>query len=465
MAPACVDIATNGSNANNAPAFKSDGLSAGQFFYSLLTSDRMSGAQFSVPEVTSFSAADATHALDRAEMNIRYIDATGKPGNTIVVASNTPNSRTANHPGTWWLTGNGKDAAVTTPPIATPPVSTPPAVAPPVSTPPVYVPKKGCESVSEETCNRALALGRGINMGGMLEAQREGDWGLRLEPAYIDLVQGKFTTIRLPVRWSNHAAATADATLDEVFATRVTQAIDYMLAKGFYVIVDMHHYDQLFGDAVIYNEFAVAPEVVETRFLNMWRQIALRYKDRSPKLLFELLNEPHNALGDEAWNQLSAKALAVVRESNPTRTVLIGPGDYNNISNISKLRMPADKNLIASIHSYDPFFFTHQGASWLPFNLPTGVTCCSTDQRKQVTDLFDSAVAWRNANGYPLHLGEFGSLQDIDAPSREAYTRMVRDTAESRGIAWTYWEFGSIFGVYSPEKQSWVEPIRRALLD
>ncbi|HTJ97414.1 MAG TPA: hypothetical protein VL381_08080, partial [Rhodocyclaceae bacterium] len=37
-----------------------------------------------------------------------------------------------------------------------------------------------CRSVSAETCATAKALGRGINMGNMLEAPREGDWGVRL---------------------------------------------------------------------------------------------------------------------------------------------------------------------------------------------------------------------------------------------------------------------------------------------
>lgn len=302
-------------------------------------------------------------------------------------------------------------------------------------------------------------------MAGMLESPREGDWGLRLDPAYFDVVQGKFTTIRLPVRWSNHATSTADANLDEFFATRVTNGVDAMLSKGFYVILNMHHYNQLFGNPVMPNEFAVAPDVLEARFVNMWRQLAIRYQNRSPKLVFELLNEPHDRMNGEAWNQLAAKTLAAVRESNPTRTIIIGPGDYNNIPALAKLKLPADKNLIVAIHNYDPFAFTHQGASWLPFKLPTGVACCSAKQRKAVNDMFDVATDWSKRYGYPLHLGEFGSLQSIDLDSREAYTRMVRDVAEARGIGWTYWEFGSIFGVYSPEKRSWVEPIRRGLLD
>ena len=325
--------------------------------------------------------------------------------------------------------------------------------------------RQKCQSVSKQTCDIAHSLGRGVNMGNMLESPREGDWGLRLDPAYIDAAKGKFNTIRLPVRWSNHASPTADATLDDFFLTRVSKAIDYMLSNDFYVIVNMHHYSQLFGDKLQANEFSVKPELLEMRFINIWKQLALHFKDRPPKLIFELLNEPHDRMQGESWNKLAAGALAAVRESNPTRTVFIGPGDYNNIRALSKLKVPSDKNIVISIHNYDPFPFTHQGASWLPFKLPIGVTCCTAQHRQIIIEAFDIAADWNSKYGYPLHLGEFGSLQSADLNSREMYTRFVRDTAEARGIAWTYWEFGAIFGVYSPEKHSWIEPIRRALLD
>jgi endoglucanase len=42
---------------------------------------------------------------------------------------------------------------------------------------------------------------------------------------------------------------------------------------------------------------------------------------------------------------------------------------------------------------------------------------------------------------------------------------MARDLIEANDIGWTYWEFGSFFGVYDPIKGIWIEPIRRALLD
>jgi endoglucanase len=332
------------------------------------------------------------------------------------------------------------------------------------STSAVHASEQSCAAVTPETCAIARNLGRGINMGNMLDAPREGDWGVKLEPEYVDKVARAFRTVRLPVRWSNHAAAGADATIDEAFAKRVDQAVDAFLAKGMYVILDVHHYTQLSGDAQHPNEFAVEPALMDKRLVNLWRQIAARYKDRSPKLLFELLNEPHGRLNGQPWNALAAETLAVVRATNPTRVVLIGPGEWNSINELPKLRLPPDRNLIVSVHNYDPFPFTHQGIEYMP-QFPAGPTCCDARQRKAVTDALDAAVRWNQASGYPMHLGEFGAYEKADMKSRETYTRLVRDEAERRGIGWAYWEFASSFGVYSPKSGAWVEPIRHALLD
>lgn len=326
--------------------------------------------------------------------------------------------------------------------------------------------QQNCSSVTPETCAVAHALGRGINLGNMFDAPREGDWGVKMEPAFVDRAAGSFATVRLPVRWTNHAAPTADATIDEAFAARVDQTVDALLAKGVYVILNTHHYTQLMGDSQHPNEFAVDPAVLETRLLNIWRQLAARYKDRSPKLIFELLNEPHGKLNGEPWNALAAKTLAVVRANNPKRVVIIGPGEWNGIPELPKLRLPADRNLIVSIHNYDPFPFTHQGADWLPQKFPTGVTCCDATQKKAIGDALEAARRWNQSSGYPVHLGEFGTFEKVDMASRASYARTVRDEAEKRGIGWAYWELASpSFGMYSPKNGGWHEPIRRALLD
>jgi endoglucanase len=338
-------------------------------------------------------------------------------------------------------------------------VHAPSAIAASTTNPP------SCASVSRDTCDIARSLGRGVNLGNMLDAPQEGDWGVKLEPAYIDKAAGAFKTIRLPVRWSNHAAPTADATIDEAFARRVDQVVDALLAKGVYVILDMHHYTQIFGDPQHPHETAVDPAVLDVRLVNIWKQLGSRYKDRSPKLLFELLNEPHGRLNGEAWNELAARTLGVVRATNPTRTVIIGPGEWNAVGELSKLRLPQDRHLIVAIHNYDPFNFTHQGVEWLPQHFPAGTKCCDAKQQKAIEDALDTATRWSKQSGYPLHLGEFGTYHLADVDSRGNYARIVRDEAEKRGIGWTYWEFASSFGMYSPETGTWIEPIRHALLD
>src|SRR5688572_20316265 len=91
---------------------------------------------------------------------------------------------------------------------------------------------QSCTAVSAQTYATAHALGRGVNLDNMLEAPREGDWGVKADPALIDRAAATFKTVRVPIRWSNHAAPTADATLDPVFAARVDQVVDALLLKG-----------------------------------------------------------------------------------------------------------------------------------------------------------------------------------------------------------------------------------------
>ncbi len=322
-----------------------------------------------------------------------------------------------------------------------------------------------CSSVSVETCKVANSLGRGINLGNMLEAPKEGDWGVWAESRFIDIVGKSFNNVRVPVRWSNHATPDDKAVLDDWFAKRVEKVVDSLLEKDVYVVLNMHHYSQLFGDKVLPGEFEVDPQVAETRLLNMWQQIAEKYKDKSPKLIFEILNEPHGKMDSQQWNQLLAKALLVIRRSNPNRIVMIGPTSWNAVKDLPKLKLPNDRNLIVQIHNYEPFNFTHQGITFLPVKFPIGTKCCDAGQRKKIADDLASANQWSQSSGYPLYLGEFGAFEKADMASRAEYARVVRDEAEKYGIGWAYWEFASSFGVYNPKTSMWYEPLRRSLLD
>ncbi len=199
-------------------------------------------------------------------------------------------------------------------------------------------------------------LGRGINFGNALEAPREGAWGVTLKPEYFKTIKDAgFATVRVPIKWSARAKTTAPYTIDPAFFRRVDWAVEQALANRLNIILDFHHYDEM--DA--------RPDEQLPRFVALWEQIAEHYKDSPAAVYFELDNEPHGKLDEAKWNEVLPKLLAAVRKSNPTRPVIVGPAQWNGIRALGKLELPKDdRHLIVTVHCYDPFEFTHQGASW-----------------------------------------------------------------------------------------------------
>lgn len=199
-------------------------------------------------------------------------------------------------------------------------------------------------------------LGRSLNLGNALEAPSEGAWGVKLQAHYFKAIkEAGFDSVRLPVRWSAHAATNAPFTIDPTFAARVDWAIDQALAHKLNIVVNIHHYEE--ADA--------RPDEHLGRLAALWEQIAARHRERPSGVYFELLNEPHGQFTEARWNAALPRLLAAVRQTNPTRPVIVGPAQWNAIRALDKLELPPDTNLIVTVHFYDPFQFTHQGASWV----------------------------------------------------------------------------------------------------
>lgn len=320
--------------------------------------------------------------------------------------------------------------------------------------------------VSATARQRVQAMGRGINFGNMLDAPSEGTWGLTVEDRFIDLV-GKpdfVQSVRLPVRWSNHASTDALASIDAAFMQRVGYVVRRLLDKGVTVVLDMHHYRQLDGDTLDKGETAVAPEVVEVRFLSMWRQIARHFADFDQRLVFEIYNEPHGRL-NARWNDLMSRALRAIRESNPDRTVVVGPTQWNSAHALPQLELPPDPNLVLTVHHYEPFAFTHQGAEWASPSLPTGISCCSTVQHQKMTDLLDLAIRGAQRLNRPLFVGEFGAYEKAALPHRISYLQAMRTAMEERQLPWMYWELAAGFGVYDRKAGAMRTELKAALYD
>lgn len=311
----------------------------------------------------------------------------------------------------------------------------------------------------------AASLGRGVNFGNMLEAPREGDWSRRARDEDIDRVaQAGFATIRLPVRFSNHAETAPPYRLDPDFLARIDHVVDRALADHLNIIIDFQAYRQIYGEPLDPHESAVEPGRIEERFVALWAQIAEDFRDRPKQVLFELLNEPHGALTPERWNALLHRALAAVRAQDRDRMVIIDSAESSISQTLVKLDLPDDPALIVTIHDYEPFDFTHQGATWTPHPMPVGARCCDQAQIVRLLRPLDIAAAWGKQHHRPIWLGEFGAIDQADLESRAVFTRTMRDAAERRGMSWAYWEYDAGFGVYDLKTGRWVTPIRDALL-
>ena len=147
------------------------------------------------------------------------------------------------------------------------------------------------------------------------------------------------------------------------------------------------------------------------------------------------------------------------------RVVVIGPTSWNSASDLAKLKLPNDANLIVTIHDYNPFTFTHQGAEWVSPVLPLGVSCCSAAQIADMTGPLDVAKTWATAKRYPMYVGEFGAYNKADEASRITFNRTMRDAMESRGMTWAYWEFAAGFGVYDPATLTFRQGLLDSLLE
>ncbi|MCJ7776921.1 MAG: glycoside hydrolase family 5 protein [Sedimentisphaerales bacterium] len=301
-------------------------------------------------------------------------------------------------------------------------------------------------------------IGRGINLGNALDAPNEGEWGVTLKEEYFKIIkEAGFDSVRIPIRWSAHALENAPYTIEKSFFDRVDWAIENALKNDLYVILNIHHYLEIMEDPANHQE----------RFYALWEQIAEHYKDYPDSVLFELINEPDGKLS-RVWNETFKKALAIVRKSNPHRTVVIDPAEDSVIKLLKKLDIPKEeRDVIVSVHYYTPLEFTHQGAEWVGEKSTAwlGTTWTGTEKEKvAITKAFDEAAAWSKENNRPINLGEFGVYEKADMDSRANWTEFVVKSAVERGWSFSYWEFCSGFGAYDQETNTWRKPLLNALI-
>lgn len=296
-------------------------------------------------------------------------------------------------------------------------------------------------------------MGRGVNILGYDPIWDDFEKARFQEKHFVAIRRGGFQTVRINLHGLQHV--TGDR-VEPAWLETLDWAVENALAAGLMVILDLHNF----------TDFAKDPEGLKPRFLAFWRQVVPHFKDAPSELIFEILNEPNGLLTPELWNEYLAEALAIIRQDNPERTVIIGPGFWNKIEHLDELELPADDpNIIVAVHYYAPYTFTHQGTPWNPqWADLSGVTWGTEEEKRRVEEDFARGRKWSEKHKRPIFLGEFGAYGTGDIDSRACYTAHVARTAEAMGWAWAYWQFDSDFIVYDLDRDRWVEPIWKALV-
>jgi endoglucanase len=270
------------------------------------------------------------------------------------------------------------------------------------------------------------------------------------------LSEAGFDSVRINLHPFRHAQREHGWKLPPDWFAIVDWAVTNALENGLAVILDLHEFNAMSED----------PAGRHEQFLATWKQLAERYQSAPDGVLFEVLNEPSRALTPPLWNRYLSEALTLIRQSNPHRTVIVGPAFWNSIGHLEALELPAeDRNLIVTVHYYTPMEFTHQGAPWSTHKDKSNVTwTASTEERKTLRRDLAQAAEWAQRVNRPIFLGEFGAYDQAPMESRVRYTDAVARAAETLGWSWTYWQFDSDFILYDLNTDAWVQPIRAALV-
>jgi endoglucanase len=274
--------------------------------------------------------------------------------------------------------------------------------------------------------------------------------------------------VRLPVDLLHMAGPAPDYKLDPLFLQFLDLAVDRAEAAGLFIVLDNHTFDPAVD----------TDPAIEPVLLASWIQMARHFRNRSNLVLYEVQNEPHG-ISDAVWNAIQGRAIAAIRGEDAFHAIVVGPAEWNGYGNLAAMPAYADTNLVYTFHFYDPFLFTHQGASWtdpsaedlsgVPYpydsarmpGLPASLRGTwwqdvysaypAQGNAAYVKSLLDVAVRFQKQRKVPMWCGEFGAYQiHSTSADRAAWLAVVRGYLEEKGMAWTLWEYNGGFGLFEP---------------
>ena len=322
---------------------------------------------------------------------------------------------------------------------------------------------------------RVARLRRGINLSHWF-SQAPNYTKARLDthttPQDIALIKAMgFDHVRFPIEPAPLLSDTPDPSiLNTTYLGYVDSAIDTILANGLAVVIDIHPSDE-FKLRMARDERGIED------FVKFWRAFATHLAKRDPESVFlEVINEPMVEDGYR-WYGIQGKLIAAIRAGAPNHTIIAAGHRWSGLAEMLFLEPYADPNIIYNFHYYEPFAFTHQGATWAGPNLPFYKNVpypSSPDAVKPVLDTIPdevarlnllrygednwnaaridrelgAAAAWAAKHHVYITCNEFGAFRKVVQPrDRVVWLQDMRTALEKHGIGWTMWDYAGGFSV------------------
>jgi aryl-phospho-beta-D-glucosidase BglC (GH1 family) len=258
--------------------------------------------------------------------------------------------------------------------------------------------------------------------------------------------------------------------LNAAFVAELDTAVNTMLKDGLRVIVDVHPSDA-------FKRQLRTEDAAVTRFCALWSALAGHYAQTDPdRVFFEVLNEPEFE-NVQQWNAVQTRAIAAIRQAAPHHTIIATAQRYSGLTDLLALEPVADPNVIYTFHDYEPFPFTHQGATWtmnqvrplrgVPYpSSPEDIGPILSQEQQLIDqhwintyglDRWDAARIrselsfagkWAALHHVPVYCGEFGVYEAFADPAmRAAWLHDTRTALEEQGIGWAVWDYQGSFAV------------------
>lgn len=277
--------------------------------------------------------------------------------------------------------------------------------------------------------------------------------------------------IRIPVTWMEGFGG--DALADEKGNVdfshprflELEKTIDFALDQGLYVVINAHHERH-------FKEHYDNTAAFDDKFTTLWTDIATYFMDYDQRLIFELLNEPEGAFGQDggpvspndplaiAYTRkimhLGVETVRATGGGNRERVLMIATNSWGNHNQIfsnwpDRASLPGgggDEYLAIQVHSYDPWAFCGQEGD----NDAYPGDQATASRMRQV-------AAHGRALGVPIHYGEFGVGRSGSQAQRNTkivrdYYRTVVQTARAEGMATSAWDDRGWFGLTDGDAQT-----------